>query len=159
MCEIKIIYQFCIHFFMFMHMRVFLSVSLPVRLSAFPFRCTHLVLRLSLLNWIRFLSPILSEVIWQVTWPRLLSQVTCGVFGLWFLIWLHRLLGPKSLGLFWNAPYCFPSDALLTSHASVSTLLWRHTSTIYWRDWMQHHSNPRTNESPTMLLEPVASIT
>ena len=60
--------------------------------------------------WARFLSPILSQVTWQVTWPRLRSQVTCGVFCLCFLKWPH-----KSLGLFWNAPYCFPSDALLTS--------------------------------------------
>ena len=65
--------------------------------------------------WARFLSHILSQVTWQVTWPRLRSQVTCGVFCLWFLKWLHKSLGPKSLGLFWNAPYCFPSDALLTS--------------------------------------------
>ena len=62
-----------------------------------------------------FLSHILSQVTWQVTWPRLRSHVTCGVYCLRFLKWLHKSLGPKSLGLFWNAPYCFPSDALLTS--------------------------------------------
>ena len=39
--------------------------------------------------WVRFPSPILSQVTWQVTWLRLWSQVTCVV-------------------LFWNAPYCFP---------------------------------------------------
>ena len=72
----------------------------------------------------RFLSPILSEVTWQVTWPRLRSQVTCGVFCLCFLKWLHKSIGPKSLGLFWNAPYCFPSDALLTSPCiSVNTIV------------------------------------
>ena len=67
-----------------------------------------------LYTWARFLSHILSQVSWQVTWPRLRPQVTCGAFCLSFLKWLHKSLGPKSLGLFWNAPYCFPSDALLT---------------------------------------------
>ena len=72
----------------------------------------------------RFLSHILSQVSWQVTWPRLRPQVTCGAFCLQFLKWLHKSLGPKSLGLFWNAPYCFPSDALFTSPGiSVNTIV------------------------------------
>ena len=45
-----------------------------------------------------FISYILSQLTCQVTWAHLRSQVT----------------GSKSLGLFWNAPYCFPNDALLT---------------------------------------------
>ena len=62
-----------------------------------------------------FPSPILSQVTWQVTWPRLRSHVNCGVFCLSFHKWLHKSLGPKSLGLFWTAPYCFPRDALSMS--------------------------------------------
>ena len=74
-------------------------------------------------SWARFLSHILSQVSWQVTWPRLRPQVTCGAFCLSLLKWLHKSLGPKSLGLFWNAPYCFPSDALFTSPGiSINTI-------------------------------------
>ena len=74
---------------------------------------------------------ILSQVTLQVTCPRLRSQVTCGVFCLCFLKWLHQSLGPKSLGLYWNAPYCFPSDALLTSPCtSVNTTVTSHMNTI-----------------------------
>ena len=81
--------------------------------------------------WARFLSHILSQVSWQVTWPRLRPQVTCGTFCLSFFKWLHKSLGPKSLGLFWNAPYCFPSDALLTSpDISVNTIVTSHVSSI-----------------------------
>ena len=42
------------------------------------------------------------------------SSIPSNLWGFLSLI-LHKSLGPKSLGLFWNAPYCFPSDALLTS--------------------------------------------
>ena len=77
----------------------------------------------------RFLSPILSQISWQVTWLRLQSQVTCGVFC--FLKWLHKSLGPKSLGLLWNAPDCFPSNVLLTSPCiSVNIITMSHINTI-----------------------------
>ena len=59
------------------------------------------------------------------------SSWTCVVFCLCFLKWLHRSHGPKSLGLFWNAPYCFPSDALLTSPwISVNDIVTSHVNTI-----------------------------
>ena len=60
--------------------------------------------------WAYFLYHILSQVTCQVTWPRLRTQVTCGVSCLSFLKWLHM-----SLRLFWDASYCFSSNGLLTS--------------------------------------------
>ena len=78
-------------------------------------------------TWARFLSPILIQVTWQVTWPHPRLQVFC----LCFLKWLHKSLGPKSLGLFCNAPYCFPSDPLLTSPCiSVNTIVTSRVDTI-----------------------------
>ena len=104
--------------------------------------------------WARFLSPILSQVTWQVTWPRLRSQVTSGVFCLCFLKWLHKSLGPKSLGLFWNAPYCFPSDALLTSPCiSGNTIVTSRVNTIV----TSLNAAPSQPTMSTMLSQPMAS--
>ena len=49
------------------------------------------------------------------------SSISSNLWSFLSLIsnWLHKSFGPNSLDLFWNAPCCFPSDALLTS----STLL------------------------------------
>ena len=64
-------------------------------------------------------------------------------FYLCFLIWLHKSLGPKSLGLFWNAPYCLPSHALLTSPcSSVNTIVTSCVNTMQ-HHLMQHPSNTR----------------
>ena len=102
----------------------------------------------------RFLSSILSQVTWQVTWPRPRSQVTCGVFCFCFLKWLHKSLGPKSLGLFWNAPYCSPSDALLTSPCiSVNTIVTSRVNTIV----TSLNAAPSQPTMPTMLSQPIAS--
>ena len=102
----------------------------------------------------RFLSPILSQETWQITWPRLRSQVTCGVFCLCFLKWLYKSLGPKSLGLFWNAPYCFPSDALLTSPCfSVNTIVTSRVNTIV----TSLNAAASQPTMPTMLSQPMVS--
>ena len=102
----------------------------------------------------RFLSPILSQETWQITWPRLRSQVTCGVFCLCFLKWLHKSLGPKSLGLFWNAPYCFPSDALLTSPCiSVNTIVTLRVNTIM----TSLNAAASQPTMPTILSQPMVS--
>ena len=68
-------------------------------------------------GWTHFLFLILSQETWQVTWPRLRSQVTWGVYC--FLKWLH-----KSLGSFRNTPYWFPSDALLTLLRVSQSRVW-----------------------------------
>ena len=133
------------------HDRLTLDVGLvmEVRLSRYL-----VLLSTNSKTWARFLSPILSQVTWQVTWPRPRSQVTCGVFCLCSLKWLHKSLGPKSLGLFWNAPYCFHSDALLTSPCiSVNTIVTSHVNTIVTS--LNAASSQPT--MPTMLSQPMAS--
>ena len=103
----------------------------------------------------RFLSPILSQVTWQFT------SITCGVFLLCFFNWLHKSLwpkslGPKSHGLFWNTPYCFPSDALLTSPCiSVNTIVTSRFNTLV----TSLNAAPYQPAMPTMLSEPMASRT
>ena len=106
------------------------------------------------MTWTRFLSPILSQVTWEVTWPRLRSQVTCGVFCLCFLKWLQKSLGPKSLGLFWNPPYCFPTDALFTSPCiTVNTIVTSRLNTIV----ASLNAAPSQPTMPMMLSQPMAS--
>ena len=103
----------------------------------------------------QFLSPpFLSQVLWQITWPRLRSQVTCGVFCVCFIKWHHKSLGPKSLGLFWNAPYCFPTDALLTSPCiTVNTIVTSRVNTIV----TSLNAAQSQTTMPTMLSQPMAS--
>ena len=77
-----------------------------------------------------FLSPILSQVTGQFTWPRLGSQVSCVVFCLFFFSDFISHLHPSHLAYFRTHPIVFLAMRCWRRHASAPTLLWRHASTL-----------------------------
>ena len=81
----------------------------------------------------RFLSAILSQVAWYVTWP-----------SLYFVSDFPSGLDPSHLAYFGRQTIVVLVMGCWRCHPSALTLLWQY--------WMQHHNDPRTRGIWIMMM-------